>query len=145
MRISKRPALLVAAGLAVAAVGTPAFAATAHAHPTSLNARATRAVVAPRHKDTVDLTLRSGKNGVAGETANFLVRSRRDVSKSAKWGAWKPVAATAGAKSGQYTVTVTMPAQMKKGQKEQFEVKFSGDPAHHLAASHSQAFTVKAS
>lgn len=146
MRIAKRPAILVAASVAAATIGSPAFAATSTtAHPTSLNARPSKAAVAPNHRDPVLLTLRSGKSGVAGEMANFLVRSRRDVSKSAKWGAWGHVVAVPGAKSGQYEIRVMMPASAKKGQKEQYQVKFSGDPVQKYAASRSQVFIVKAS
>ncbi len=146
MRILSRPAVLVATTLAVAVVGSPAFAATStKAHPTTLTARASKGTVAPKHTDTVNVVLRSGKAGVAGEESNFLVRSRRDVSKTAKWGAWTPVAATPGTTKGHYAITVTMPAKATKGQKEQFEVKFAGDAANHLARSHSQVFTVKAS
>ncbi len=145
MRIAKRPAILVAATVAAAALGSPAFAATSSKpHPTSLNARAGKAAVAPKHKDPVLLTLRSGKKGIAGEMANFLVRSRGDVSKSSKWGAWSHVLAVPGVKSGQYKIQVTMPASAKKGQKEQYQVKFSGDPVQKYAASRSEVFVVKA-
>ena len=145
MRIAKRPAILVAASVAAVAIGSPAFAATSSmTHRTSLNARASRAAVAPKHKDPVVLTLRSGKSGVAGEMANFLVRSRRDVSKSAKWGAWSHVAAVPGSKSGKYEISVKMPASAKKGQKEQYQVKFAGDPAQKYAASRSEVFVVRA-
>ena len=146
MRIVSRPAVLVATTLAVAVVGSPAFAATStKAHPTTVTAQASKGTVAPKHKDAVNVVLRSGKAGVAGEEGNFLVRSRRDVSTTAKWGAWTAVAATAGTTKGRYSISVTMPAKMQKGQKEQFEVKFAGDSANHLASSHSQVFTVKAS
>ena len=145
MRITKRPAIVVAASVAAVAIGSPAFAATSTAHRTSLNARASKAAVAPRHRDQVTLTLRSGKSGVAGEMTNFLVRSRRDVSKSAKWGAWSHVVAVPGTKSGQYVTSVMMPASAKKGQKEQYQVKFAGDPVQKYASSRSQVFVVKAS
>ena len=146
MRIVSRPAVLVATTLAVAVVGSPAFAATTtKAHPTTVTAQASKGTVAPKHKDTVNVVLRSGKASVAGEEGNFVVRSRRDVSKTAKWGAWTAVTAIAGMTKGHYTMTVTMPAKMTKGQKEQFEVKFTGDSANHLASSHSQVFTVRAS
>lgn len=146
MRFAKHPAILVATSLAATAIGSPAFAATSpKTHPTSLNARASKAAVAPNHRDPVLLTLRSGKSGVAGEATNFLVRTRRDGSKSSKWGAWAHVAAIPGSKNGQYKVQVTMPASAKKGQKEDYQVKFSGDPVKQLAPSRSQVFIVKAS
>ena len=145
MRIAKRPAILVAASVAAVAIGSPAFAATSSsAHPTSLTARASKAAVAPKHRDPVLLTLRSGKSGVAGEMTNFLVRSRRDVNKSAKWGAWSHVAAVPGAKSGQYEISVVMPASAKKGQKEQYQVKFAGDAVQKYASSRSEVFVVQA-
>ena len=137
--------------IAVAVAGAPVFAAGNPTHPaakphhTSVNASASKGVVAPKHTDTVNVTLRSGKSAVAGEESNFLVRSRRDVSDTAKWGDWSAVAATAGASDGHYTFSVTLPAKLTNGQKEQFQVKFAGDAANNLAASRSQIFTVKAS
>jgi hypothetical protein len=143
----KRPALLVAASVAAATLAAPAFATTSSTtlHHTSLNARATKDAVKPGHKDRVVLTLRSGKKGIAGEESNFLVRMRRDVSTSSKWGAWMPVTATPGTKDGRYRIEVTMPASTKKGHKEQYEVKFAGDATHDYAKSRSHVFTVKAS
>lgn len=145
MRHLSRPAILIAAAVSAATIGAPAFATVSTTNaPTSLNARAAKAVVAPRHTDSVALTLRSHHAGVAGEAANFLVRTRRDTS-TAKWGAWKAVAATAGTVNGHYRVVVTMPAKIGKGKKEQYQVKFAGDSAKHLASSRSQVITVTAS
>ena len=143
----KRPALLVAASVAAATLASPAFATTSSTtlHHTSLNARATKDAVKPGHKDRVVLTLRSGKTGIAGEESNFLVRMRRDVSTSSKWGAWTPVTATPGTKDGRYRIEVTMPTSTRKGHKEQYEVKFAGDTTHDYAKSRSHVFTVKAS
>jgi hypothetical protein len=141
----KRPAVLVAASVAAATLASPAFATTPSTmHHTSLNARATKDGVAPAHKDRVVLTLRSGKTGIAGEESNFLVRMRRDVSTSSKWGAWAPVTAVPGVKDGRYRIQVTMPVTARKGQKEQYQVKFAGDAAHQYAASRSQVFVVTA-
>ena len=144
MRNVSRPAILITAALAAATLATPAFASSPTKDArTSLNARASKSVVAPRHTDTVFLTLRSHKAGVAGEADHFVVRMRKDGT-NAKWSTWSTVAATPGAKDGRYTVSVTMPAKIAKGKKEQFQVKFTGDSAHHLAASRSQVFTVAA-
>jgi hypothetical protein len=138
-----RPAVLISAATAAALVGTPAFASSATTVPTSLNARATKAVVAPRHHDTVHLTLRSRNAGVAGEADNFVVRMRRDNGTST-WSSWKSVTATPGATTGKYWVTVTMPAKIGHGKKEQYQVKFTGDATKHLGASRSQIITVTA-
>jgi hypothetical protein len=144
MRNVSRPAILISAAVAAATLATPAFASspTTDAH-TSLNARASKAVVAPRHTDTVFLTLRSRKVGVADEAEHFAVRMRRD-SSSTKWSTWATVAATPGTADGRYRVSVTMPPKIAKGKKEQFQVRFTGDSARHLAASRSQVFTVTA-
>jgi hypothetical protein len=150
MRLVSRSAALVATTLVVAVAGAPAFAAgsptqpAAKPHHTSVNARASKGVVAPKHTDTVNVTLHSGKSAVAGEESNFVVRSRRDVSNTAQWGNWAAVAASAGAVDGHYTISVTLPARLTKGQKEQFQVKFAGDAANNLASSRSQVFTLKA-
>ena len=142
----KRPAVLVAASVAAATLASPAFATTPSTmHHTSLNARAAKDVVMPGHKDRVVLTLRSGKTGIAGEESSFLVRMRRDTSTSSKWGTWASVTAVPGTKAGRYRIQVTMPTTNRKGQKEQYQVKFAGDATHHYAASRSQVFTVKAS
>jgi hypothetical protein len=144
MRNVTRPAILISAAVAAATVATPAFATTHTDVPTSLNARATKHVVAPRHTDTLNLTLRKRKVGVAGEADHFMVRMRRD-NATKKWSTWAPVSATSGTKAGQYTVTVTMPAKIGKGKKEQYQVKFAGDAAKHLRASRSHVVTVTAS
>ena len=142
----KRPAVLVAASVAAVTLASPAFATTPSTmHHTSLNARATKGAVPAGHKDRVVLTLRSGKTGIAGEESNFLVRMRRDVSTSSKWGTWATVTAVPGTKAGRYRVQVMMPPTARKGQKEQYQVKFAGDAANHYAASRSHVFTVKAS
>lgn len=143
----KRPALLVAASVAAATLASPAFATTPSTttHHTSLNARATKDATMPGHKDRVVLTLRSGKTGIAGEESNFMVRMRRDTTTSSKWGTWAPVTAVPGTKAGRYRIHVTMPTTSRKGQKEQYQVKFAGDATNHYAASRSQIFTVKAS
>jgi hypothetical protein len=146
MRTLPRPAILVsvAAAAAMIAVPTAAMASTTDAR-TSLNARAAKDVVAPKHQDTVYLTLRSHKTGVTGEEANFLVRTRRDTGTSpSAWSTWTAVTATPGTKAGRYRVTVTMPAKIGHGKKEQYQVKFAGDSTNHLAASRSQVFTVTA-
>lgn len=145
MRNVSRPAILISAAVAAATMATPAFASspTTDAH-TSLNARASKSVVAPRHTDTVFLTLRSHQAGVAGEADHFAVRMRRDTSTTTKWSTWTTVAATPGTKDGRYQVSVTMPPKIAKGKKEQFQVRFTGDTARHLAASRSQVFTVTA-
>ncbi len=144
MRTFSRSAAVASAALAAVTVVTPAFATTPVNAPTSLNARAAKTTVAPRHKDTVNLTLRSHKVGVAGEASKFLVRSRRDTA-TAKWGAWKPVAATASMVAGHYKVSVTLPAKLGKGKMEQYQVKFAGDSVKHLNASRSQVITITAS
>lgn len=143
MRTFSRSAAVASAALAAVTVVTPAFATTPVNAPTSLNARAAKTTVAPRHKDTVNLTLRSHKVGVAGEASKFLVRSRRDTA-TARWGAWKPVAATASMVAGHYKVSVTLP-KLAKGKKEQYQVKFAGDSVKHLNASRSQVVTITAS
>jgi hypothetical protein len=112
--------------------------------PTSLNARATKAVEAPRHQDTVVLTLRKGHSAVTGEDQNFLVRTRRDNGTST-WSSWQSVSATPGATAGRYRITVTMPAKIGKGKKQQYQVKFAGDAAKQLRSSRSQVVTVTAS
>jgi hypothetical protein len=145
LSLSARPAVVAAAAGITLAVAAPAVAAMTGAHPTSLNLRATKATVAPKHHDTLNLTLRSGRHGVAGEESNFTLRSRRGTSTSSKWGAWAPVTAVAGKNAGQYVVTVTLPGTLHKGQKEQYEVAFTGDAANHLTRSHSQVVTVTAS
>jgi hypothetical protein len=145
MRNLYRPAILISAAIAVATIGTPAFAtASTTKVPTSLNARAHKTVEAPRHQDAVHLTLRSRHTGVAGEADNFLVRTRRD-NTTAKWSAWQPVSATPGDVNGRYRVSVTMPAKIAQGKKEQYQVKFAGDEAKGLASSRSQVITVTAS
>jgi hypothetical protein len=146
MRTLPRPAILISAATAAAmiAVPTAAMASTTDAR-TSLNARAAKDVVAPKHTDTVFLTLRSHKTGVAGEESHFLVRTRRDTGTSpSAWSTWSAVTATAGTKVGRYRVTVTMPAKIGTGKKEQYQVKFAGDSAKHLAPSRSQVITVTA-
>ncbi len=143
MRNFSRSTAVASAALAVVTVVTPAFATTPVNAQTSLNARAAKTTVAPRHKDTVFLTLTSKKVGVNGEAKSFLVRSRRDTV-SAKWGAWKSVSATAMAGKGHYRVSVTLP-NLGKGKKEQYEVKFAGDKTKHLNASRSQVITITAS
>lgn len=154
MTFLKRPAVAVAAAtVAAATLATPAFASTPTStptststlHHTSLNARATKDAVAPGQKDRVVLTLRSGKTGIAGEEANFLVRMRRGTSTSSTWGAWASVTATPGTKDGRYRIQVTMPPSAHQGRKEQYQVKFAGDATHQYAASRSQVFTVRAS
>jgi hypothetical protein len=145
MRHVSRPAILIPAAVAAVMIGTPAFAATSTTTiPTSLNARASKTVEAPRHRDTVHLTLRSRNAGVAGESDHFLVRMRRD-NGTAKWSMWQSVPATPGTVNGRYWVKVTMPAKIGKGKKEQYQVKFAGDEAKHLRASRSQIVTVTAS
>ena len=138
-----RTAAVASASLVVATMVTPAFATTPVNAPTSLNARAAKTTVAPRHKDTVYLTLRSKKVGVNGEAADFLVRSRRDTV-TGRWSAWQSVAATATTGKGHYRISVTLP-KLGKGKKEQYEVKFSGDKTKHLSASRSQVLTITAS
>jgi hypothetical protein len=137
-------AALAAASLGAATLAAPSFASTPTLHHTSVNARATKDAVKPQHTDVVVLTLRSGKKALADEADNFLVRSRRGVSTSHAWGEWTPVAATPGAKNGRYRIEVTMPESIRKGRKEQFQVKFAGDEANGYHASRSQVFTVRA-
>jgi hypothetical protein len=142
---------LLAAGTVAAAGGAPAFAATLPVppqhflspHATSLHARAAKRVVAPGHDDTLMVTLEEGRKGVAGESQDFVVRSRRDA-RTARWSSWAPVAAMPRQQNGRYEITVMLPAGMKKGQNEQYEVRFRGDEARRLAPSHSQVITVKA-
>lgn len=143
MRNVLRSAVPVTAALAVALVATPSFAATTSTVPTSLNARAAKSEVAPRHHDTVHLTLRSRHAGVTGEADHFLVRSRRD-NGTAKWSHWRAVTATPGTDAGRYRITVTLPAKIGHGKKEQYQVRFDGDAAKHLRASRSEVFTVTA-
>lgn len=144
MRKLFRPVILVSTVAALAAAGAPAFAtASSTTVPTSLNARAVKDVVAPRHQDTVVLTLRSRHAGVTGEADAFLVRTRRDNGTST-WSTWQSVSAVPGTKDGRYRVTVDMPAKIGKGKKEQYQVKFAGDAAKSLRSSRSQVITVTA-
>jgi len=147
MPFLNRPALAVTAmtvAAAAATFATPAMATTPTTHPTSLNARAVKADVAPNHHDTVVLTLRSGKTGLANEEMNFLVRSRRAVSGTHTWSTWSSVTATPGTTAGRYRIQITMTPSAHKGQKEQYQVKFTGDPTNKYAASRSQVFVVRA-
>ena len=137
--------VLAAASLGAVTVAAPALASTpSTVHHTSLNARATKDAVAPKHQDVVVLTLRAGEKALAGESDSFLVRTRRGVSTSHAWSEWAPVAAVPGTKDGRYRIEVTMPASITKGRKEQYQVKFAGDPANGYAPSRSQVFTVRA-
>jgi hypothetical protein len=137
MRVTSRPLAVALTAVAITAAASPAIAAT-KAKPTSLNARASHSTVAPKHKTTVFVTLRSGNQPVAGEAANLTVRNR--TSSSARWTVTKPAATEPTA--GHYTVVVTVSGALKKGQKEQFVVAFTGDKTY--AASHSQVFTITA-
>lgn len=151
MRKLSHLSLLAAGTVAATAAVTPAFAATLPVppqhflspHATSLHARAAHRIVAPGHDDTVMVTLKEGRTGVAGESQDFVVRSRRDA-RTARWSSWTPAAATPRQQNGRYDITVMLPAGMKKGQNEQYEVRFKGDTVRRLAPSHSEVITVKA-
>lgn len=146
MKPSRSAAVAVAA-LAATTIATPALAASKPMlKQTSLTARAAKSTVAPKHGDTLLLTLRSGKALVDTALTNFSVRSRHTTSPSStattKWGSWAAVTKVTETSPGHYAFKVVVP-NLKKGQKEQYEVKFAGDKTH--ASSHSQVLSVAVS
>jgi hypothetical protein len=126
----------VAAGvLAASLAAAPAFAATAPTtKPTSLTIKAAKSTVARNQKDTLTGTLKSGKKVLAGETVKLEKRAA-----GAKH--FTVVATKTTTAKGQVTLVVT--PGTKKGQKEQYELVFSGTKSYK--ASHSSIITVTVS
>jgi 5-hydroxyisourate hydrolase-like protein (transthyretin family) len=128
-----RPAAVIGA-VALAGLGvTPALAATAP-KPTSLTLKAAHSSVAPKTKDTLTATLKSGTKPVAGEPVKLEKRAAGAKS-------WTLVSSKTTNAKGQTSWSV-VPGS-KKGQKEQYELVFSGNKSYK--ASHSSVITVTVS
>jgi len=128
-----RPAVVIGA-VALAGLGVaPALAATA-AKPTSLTLKASHTSVAPKAKDTLTATLRSGRTAVANESVKLEKRAAGAKS-------WTLVSAKTTNAKGQTSWSVV--PGTKKGQKEQYELVFSGNKSYK--ASHSSIITVTVS
>jgi hypothetical protein len=121
---------VVLAGIVAASLGVaPAMAATAKA--TSLNLRAAHTTVAPKAKDTLTGTLKSGSSYVAGEKVTL----ERRAGTSGKFTVVKTVVT---GKNG--TASFTVVPGTKTGQKVQYELVHAADAKYK--ASHSQIITV---
>ena len=128
-----RPAVLLGATALAGLSAAPALAATAP-KPTALTLKAAHSSVAPKHKDTLTSTLKSGKTAIKNETVKL--ERRATGAKS-----WTVVSSKTTDSKGQDTWSV-VPGS-KKGQKEQYEVVFSGTKSYK--ASHSSVITVTVS
>lgn len=132
-RIVTRSAGL-ALGLAFAPVlALPALAATTAA-PTSVSLKAAHSSVAPKHKDTLTGTLKSGGRALAGQTV--VLEQRAAGSKGFAVVAQK-------ATDAQGHVSLSVVPGTRKGQKEQYELVFRGTQAYK--ASHSSVITLTVS
>lgn len=132
----------LALGTAALTMGlaAPAFAfsipsaSQALAQPTSLTLKAAKSTVAPRQKDTLTGTLKSGNKALAGQSVSLLERA-----PGAKH--WSVVTTKTTDSLGHVALTVT-PGR-RKGQKEQYEVLFKGTSSYK--GSHSSVITVTVS
>lgn len=126
--------LTLAATIGATALATgisPALAAKPTAKPTSLTLKAAHSTVAPKHKDTLTGTLKSGGTALAGKDVKLV---KRDANKRT----WTYVSTKTTDAAGHVVLTVTPGA--KKGKKEQYELVFAGDATSK--ASHSAVITL---
>lgn len=131
MRVA-RPLALGAAALAATAMATPAFAATTT--PTSLTLKASHASVAPKHHDGFTATLKAGNKLLDGQKVSLY--EKKPGAKT-----WTLVGSKSTVK-GKVSFSV-VPAGTKKGQKDEFEVKYAGTKtAPKYGASHSHIVNV---
>lgn len=131
-------AVLAAASLGLVGLAVvPANAATAKPvkAPTSLTLKAHHSTVAPKHKDTLTGTLKSGRTRIAGATVTLEKRSAGSHKS------WTVVTTKTTDANGHVTLTVTPGSH--KGHKEQYELKYAGDATHK--ASHSSIITITVS
>jgi hypothetical protein len=135
MRLA-RPITLGAAALIASAAAAPALAA-ASPRPTSLTLRTAHSTVTAKHHDTFTATLKAGKTPLDGATVKLY--EKKPGAKT-----WTPLGTKTTNAKGQATYTVT-PAG-RKGQKDEFEVKFGGGKigtgTTTYGASHSKIVTV---
>ena len=133
-RIATRTTLLTA-GLVVAGLTAgPALAATTAAKPSSLTLKAAKSMVAPKAKDTLTGTLKSGTKVLANEPVKLEKRAAGAKS-------FTIVSTKTTDAKGKVVLTVT--PGMRKGQKEQYELVFAGTKA--FKASHSSIITITVS
>lgn len=128
-----RPAAVLGTVVLAGVAAGPAFAATV-AKPTSLTLRAAHTTVAPKAKDTLTATLKAGTKAVSGESVKLERRAAGARS-------WSLVSSKATNAKGQTSWSVV--AGTRKGQKEQYELVFSGTRTYR--ASHSSVITVTVS
>jgi hypothetical protein len=122
----------VGAALAVVlAAGAGNAMAASAAQPTSLTLKAAHTTVAPKAKDTLTGTLKSGTKRLSGEP--IRLERRAAGTKSFTLVSTKTTNA-----NGQVTYTVV--PGTRKGQKEQYMLVFAGNNSYK--ASHSSVITI---
>lgn len=126
-----RPAVLAGAVALAGVTAAPALAATTS---TAITLKAAHSTVAPKAKDSLTATLKSGSRRLAGETVQLEKRAAGARH-------WTTVSSKTTGSKGETTWTVT--PGTRKGQKEQYEVVFAGTKAYK--ASHSAVITVTVS
>ena len=131
-RLTTRPALVLAGVLTASLTAGTALAATPA--PTSLTLKAAKTTVTHNTKTTLTGTLKSGKKLVAGQSVKLEKRAY-GTKKFALVGT-----KTTGTKG---TVSFSVVPGTKKGQKEQYEVVFTGTSKYK--ASHSAVITITVS
>jgi hypothetical protein len=126
----RRATIVTTAALVVAAGAGSALASTA-AKPTSLTLKAAKTTVAPKAKDSLTGTLKSGSKTLGNEPVKLERRAR---------GAKSFTMVSTKRTNGKGKVVYSVVPGTKKGQKEQYILVFPGNKAYK--ASHSSVITV---
>ncbi|MGN6608670.1 MAG: hypothetical protein ACTHMS_16880 [Jatrophihabitans sp.] len=139
--MSKKSPLVIGSLAVAAAAAALAGAASAQAatpttlKPTSITLHAAHATVAPKHKDTLTATLKSGRKALAGETVLLEKRAPHTAQR------FTVVQTRTTDAKGRTTFTVLPGA--RKGHKEQYEVVFVKTSTYK--GSHSAVITLTVS
>ena len=133
MNLVKKTLVASTTLLVMGSTAAPALAATT-AKPTALTVKAAKSSVAPKAKDTLVGTLKSGGTVLKGQTVKLEQRAAGAKS-------FKVVSSKKTDSKGHVSWSVT--PGTKKGQKEQYELVFVATKSYK--ASHSSVITVSVS
>jgi P pilus assembly chaperone PapD len=137
MNLTSRRTSFAVAAFAAVTVAAPALAAP-HLQSTSLNLRASNAVVKAHHPTTFTATLTSQGQGVSGQQ---ILIEQRVVLPSGHKTNWTDKGTASDTGNGTYTFTVTPPiASNKNTQKDQYRAVFQKTTTY--SGSHSEVITI---